>query len=82
MRDAMFIDNTQKTLNKKMDGHFPDLLRLFNNEQRSDSFAAHLKHHYNSTTSRRYLRKYVAFKVLKKLNPIDAMKKITKSNCK
>ena len=64
-----------------MDGHFSDLPRLLNNGQTSDSFAAHSEQHFNSTTPCTDLRKYTAFKVVNKLNPIGAMKKVTKPNC-
>ena len=45
-----------------MDGHFSDLLSLLKNGQRSDSFAAHFENNFNTTTSRKYLRKYMKFK--------------------
>ena len=61
-----------------MDGHFSDLLRLLKNGQKSDSFAAHFKQHFNTTTSRTYLRKYMTLKVVKQLNPIGAMTTFTK----
>ena len=80
MCDAIYIGNTQQTLKKIMDGHFSDLLRLLKNGQKSDSFAAHFKHQFNTTTSRTYLRKYMTFKVVKQLNPIGAMKTFTKPN--
>ena len=64
-----------------MDGHFSDILRLLKNGQKSDSFSAHFEQHFNSTTSRTYLRKYTTFKVLKQINPIGAMKTFTKPNC-
>ena len=58
----------------QMDGHFSDLLRLLKNGQKSDSFAAHFEQHFNFTTSRTYLRKYMRFKVINKLNLIGATK--------
>ena len=64
-----------------MDGHFSDLLCLLNNVQKSDSFAAHFEQHFNATTSRTYLRKYMTFNVVKQINPIGAMKTFTKPNC-
>ena len=64
-----------------MDGHFSDLLHLLKNRKKTDSFAAHFKQHFNSTTSRTDLLKYMAFKVVKQLNPIGAMKTFTKPNC-
>ena len=64
-----------------MDGHLYDLLRLLKNGQKSYSFAAHFGQHFNTTTSRTDLRKYMTFKVLKQLNMIGAMKTFTKPNC-
>ena len=64
-----------------MDGHFSDLLRLLKNGQKSDSFAAHFEQHFNTTTSRTDLRKYMTFKVIKQLSPIGVMKTFTKPNC-
>ena len=40
-----------------------------------------LRQHFNSITSRTDLRKYMTFKVVKKLNMIGAMKTFTKPNC-
>ena len=51
MFDAIDIGNTQQTFKKRMDGHFSDLLCLLKNGQKSDSFAAHFKQHFNTTTS-------------------------------
>ena len=81
MCDGIYIGNTQQTFKKRMDGHFSDLLRLFKNGQKSDSFAAHFAQHFNTTTPRTDLRKYMTFKVLKQLNPIGEMKTFTKPNC-
>ena len=64
-----------------MDGHFSDLLRLLKNRQKSYSFADHFEQHFNTIMSRKDLRKYMAFKVVKQLNPIGTMKKFTKPNC-
>ena len=69
-----FIGNTRKILTKRMDGHFSNLQRLLKNEKNSDSFAAHLIQHFNTTTSCTDLRKYMTFKVVKLLNPIGALK--------
>ena len=80
MCDAIYIDNTQLTPKKRMDGHLSDLLRLLKNGKKSDSFAAHFEQHFNSTTSRIYLRKYTTFKVVKQLNLIGAMKTFTRPN--
>ena len=65
MCDAIYIGNTQQTFKKRIDGHFSDLLGLLKNGQKSDSFAAHFEHHFNTTTERTYLRKYMTFKVVK-----------------
>ena len=82
MCDAIHIGNTQNIFKKRMDGHLSHLQRLLKNRHKSDSFAAHFKHYFKSTTSRTYLRKCMAFKVVKKINPIGAIKTFTKSNCK
>ena len=71
--DAIYLGNNQQSFKKRMDVHFSDLLRLLKNGQKSDSFAAHFEHHFNSTTSRTYLRNYMTFKLVKKLNPIGVM---------
>ena len=81
MCDAIYIGNTQQTFKKIMDGHFPDLLRLLKNGHKSDSFAAHFEQHFNTTTSRTDLRKYMTFKVVKQLSTIGAVKTFTKPNC-
>ena len=47
-----------------MYGHFFDILRLLDNGQKSDSFSAHFKYHFKSTTSCTDIRKYMAFKVV------------------
>ena len=77
MCDAIYIGNTQHTFKKRMDGHFSNLLRLIKNKQKPNSFAAHFDQHFNTTTSRTYLCKYMTFKVVKQLNPIGAMKTFT-----
>ena len=76
MCEAIYIGNTHKTFKKKMDGHFSDILRLIKNAQKSDSFDAHFKQNFNDTTSRIDPCKYMEFKEVKKLNPIDAIKKL------
>ena len=81
MCDNIYIGNTQQIFKKRMDGHFSDLLRLLKNRQKSDSFAAHFEQHFNSTTSRTDLRKYMKFKVVKQISLIGAMKKFTKPYC-
>ena len=78
--DAIYRGNTQKTFKKRMDCNFSNLLRLLNNGQKSDSISAHFEQHFNGTTSRIYIRKYMIFKVVKQLNPIGAMKIFTKPN--
>ena len=81
MCDFIYIGSTQQTLKKRMDVHFSDLQRLLKNGQKPDSFAAHFVQHFNNTTSRTDLRKFMTFKVINQLNPIGAMKKFTKPNC-
>ena len=81
MCDAIYIGNTQQTFKKRMDGHFSNLIRLLKNGHKSDSFAAHFEQHFNTTTSRTDLRKYMPFKVVKQLSPIGEMKTFTKPNC-
>ena len=73
MCDAVYIGNTQQTFKKIMDGHFSDLLRLLKNGHKYDSFSDHFKQQFNSTTSRTYIRKYMAFKLVKQINPIGEM---------
>ena len=79
IREAIYIGNTQQTL-KKINGHFSDLLYLFKNGQKSDSFAAHSEKQFKTTTSRIYLHKYMTFKVVNQLNPIGSMNKFKKPN--
>ena len=81
MCDAIYIGNTQQTFKKIINSRFSDILRLLNNGQKSDSFAAHSEQHFNTTVSHTDLRKYTRFKLVKQLNPICAMKKYTKPNC-
>ena len=81
MCDAIYMGNTQHTFKKIMDGHFSDLQRLLKNGKKPDSFAAHFVQHFNNTTSRTDLRKYMTFKVVKQLNPLGAMKTFMKPNC-
>ena len=81
MCDAIYIGNTHQTFKKIMDGHFSDLQRLLKNKNKSDSFSAHYEQHFNTTTSRTYLRKYMTFKVVNQLSLIGEMKTFTKPNC-
>ena len=81
MCDTIYIGNTQQTFKKRMGGHFYDLQRILKNGQKSDSFASHFVQYFKTTTSHTDLRKYMTSKVVKQLNPIGAMKKITKPNC-
>ena len=63
-----------------MDGHLSYLQRLLKKGKKSDSFAANFIQHFNTTTSHTDLRKYMAFKVVKQLNPIGAMQTFMKPN--
>ena len=64
-----------------MDGHFSNLLHLLKCSQKYDSFAAHFDHHFNSTTSHTDLSTCTTFIVVKKFNPIGAMKTFTRPIC-
>ena len=77
MCDNIYIGKTQQKLRKNY-GHFSNLVCLLKNGQKTDSFPAHFEQNFNATSSRTDLRKYMTFKVVKHLNMIDAMKKITK----
>ena len=57
--DAIYIGNTQQTFKTRTDSHFSDLLRLFKNGQKSDSFAAQFEQHFKATMSRTDLRKNI-----------------------
>ena len=81
MCDAIYIGSTQQSFKKLMDGHFYNLLRLLKNRKKYDSIAAHSEQHFNATTLHVDLRKYMAFKLVKQINPIDAMDKFTKPDC-
>ena len=80
MCDAIYIGNTQKTL-KKNEWSFLQSTLSAQEQTKSDSFAAHFVHHFNTTTSRTDLRKYMEFRVVKQLNLIGAMKTFTKTYC-
>ena len=78
--DAIYIGNTQQTFRKRMYGNFHDILHLLKN-WKYDSFADHFEQHFKYTTSRTNLRKCMAFKVVKHINPIGTMQIFTKPNC-
>ena len=80
MCEAIYIGNTQQTFKKRMDDNLSDLQRLIKNGKKSDSFAARFVQHFNTTTSRTDLCKYMTLKVVKKLNLIGTMKTFTKTN--
>ena len=50
-------------------------------KKKTDSFAAHTRQHFDVTTSHTDLHKYMAFKLVKQVNPIGAMQIFTKPNC-
>ena len=81
MCDAIYIGKTHKRFKKIMDGHFYDLQLLLKNGQKSDSFSAHFAQHFNNTTSCTDIRKCMALKVIKQINPIGVMSKFTLPNC-
>ena len=70
---AIYIGKNQHTPKKIMDSNFSDLLYLLKNGQESDSFSDHFEQHFLSNTPRPYLRKYMAFKLVKQLNLIGAI---------
>ena len=78
--DAICIGNTRQIFKKRMDGHFSDLLCLLKNGKKPNSFATHFEQHFNTTASRTYIHTYMTFKVVKRLNPIGAMKTFPKPN--
>ena len=81
MCDAIYIGKTHQTFKKEMDDNFPDLLRLLKNGKKPNSFATHFEQHFNTTTSRTELHKYMMCKLVKQLNPIGAMKTFTRPIC-
>ena len=79
MFDTTYIVNTNQT--QKKEWMVNSLISYVSSKaEKDDSFSAHFKQHFNNTTSGTYLRKYMTFKVLKKLNPIGTTKMFTKSN--
>ena len=81
MFEAICIGNTQQTLKK----NGRSFLRYTTSSQKrikSDSFDAHFKQHFNSTTSGTYLTKCMAFTSLNQINYIGALKTSTKPNYK
>ena len=80
MCESIYMGNIKKTFNKIMGGHLSDLLRLLNNGQKLDSFAAHFEQQFNSTIVRTNLRKYMALKVVRQINHIGSIKTFTKPN--
>ena len=74
MCEAIYIGNTQQTFKKIMDINFFNILRLLKNGKKSDSFADNFGQHFNCTTSRIDLRKFITFKVVNQINMIGSMK--------
>ena len=70
MCEAVYIYSTQQKFKKRVDSHFSDLLRLYKNGQKLYSFAAHFEQYFDATISHTDLRNYMAFNVVKQLNPI------------
>ena len=65
-----------------MDGCVSDILQPIKHGQKSDSFTAHFEQNFNATSSNTDLHKYMTLKVVNQINPIGAMDKFTKTNCK
>ena len=80
MCGAIYIGNDQQTF-KKGWMVISLISYVYSRTEKTDSFAAHFENHFNTTTSRTDLRKYMTFKIVKQLNPIGAMKTFTKPNC-
>ena len=80
MRDAIYTGKNKQTPKKRMGCHLYDLLHLLKNRKQSYSFSAHSEQHIKFPTSFTDLRKCIAFKLVKQINPIGVMKTSTKSN--
>ena len=74
MYETVYIGKTQQTFKKTMDGHLSNLLYLLKNVRRSDWFATHFEQNLNYTMYHTDLCKYTAFKLVKQIKPINAMK--------
>ena len=70
---SIYIGSTHQTFKKIMNSHFSYLRHLLENGQKSDSFAAHFKQYFRSTTSRMDLNNCITFKVVNQINPIGTM---------
>ena len=81
MCEAIYIGKNNQTFRKIMDGHFSNLLRLLKNGQKPDLFSARFEQHFDATTPRTDLRKYITFKVVNQIILIREMKTFTKPNC-
>ena len=57
------------------------MLSVFSKTWKSDSFDNLFWQQFKSNTSDTYLRKCMAFKVVKHINPLGSMKSFTKNNC-
>ena len=68
-------------IKKTMEDNVSDFQCILKNRQKPDSFAAHLEQHIKYTMSKMDLRICIMFKVVIKINPIGAMKQLTKPKC-
>ena len=50
MCETIYLVNTQQTYKKVMDVYLSDILRFFNNVQKSYSFSAHFEQHFDAGT--------------------------------
>ena len=64
MFDSIYIFNTQQKTRKIMYFHLSDVQRIIKKWQIPDSYDAHYKQHYKSTTSRINFHNFIAFRVL------------------
>ena len=81
MCDDIYIGNTHQTFKKKWTS-FIQSSTYTQERKKQDSCAAHFKQNFNATTTYTDLHKYMTFKVLKMINLIGSIKKLTKPNFK
>ena len=72
--EAIYKGNIHQKLRKIMDDHLSNVQHLLKNWKKLDSFAAYFEQHFESTTSHMYLCNCMTFKLIKKLNLIEAIK--------
>ena len=73
MCDAIYIGNTQQTFKKEWTV-ISLISYVYSRTEKIRLISAHFEQHFNTTTPRTDLCKYMTFKVVKQINPIGAMK--------